>query len=222
VALSTRSAIDQEDIQMHTSLFVLALLVPSAAPTDEATPALKWQDSYRTARQAGREQDRPLAVFIGSGPMASKNFIEEGSLSEKSRKALADGYVCVYVNRDQPAGRRLAEQFDAPTGSAVVFSTRDGKGQAFFHAGKMSAAEFQTRVSKYAGSAVVSTTETLNDSRTSFSYDPATAGSAMMRGAMGAPAMTGGYPGSYGSFGGYGGFGGYSGGSSGGCPNCRR
>jgi hypothetical protein len=208
---------------MHTSLFVLALLVPSAAPSADATPALKWQDSYRTAQKVGREQDKPLAVFIGSGPMAAKNFIDEGSLSEKSRKALADGYVCVYIDRDGAAGQRLAEQFDTPTGSAVVFSTRDGKGQAFYHAGKMSAAEFQTRVSKYAGSEVVSTTETLNDSRTSFSYDPAMAGSSMMRGTTTAPTTMGNYPAHFGNFGGYSGgsFGGYSGGS-GGCPNCRR
>lgn len=207
---------------MHTSLFVLALMVPSAAPTEDATPALKWQDSYRTAQKVGREQDKPLAVFIGSGPMAAKNFVDEGSLSETSRKALADGYVCVYIDRDQAAGQRLAEQFDTPTGSAVVFSTRDGMGQAFYHAGKMSTAQFQTRVSKYAGAEVASTTETLIDSRTSFSYDPATAGSSMMRGATGAPTMTGGYPGNYGSSGGYGTSGGSRGGSRGGCSKCRR
>jgi hypothetical protein len=220
---------------MYASLFVLALTVPGAAPTTDATDSVKWQDSYQTARAAGREQDKPLAVFIGSGSMGWKNFIDEGSLSEKAQKSLGNDYVCVYVDRDQPAGNRLAEQFGVSTGSGLVFSTRDGTGQAFFHAGKIGAAEFQTRMTKYAGTAVVSTTETLTDSRASFSYDPATAGSSMMRGTMTAPPVMRSYPSNFGSIGGYSGgsiggysggyssgFGGYSGGSRSSCPNCRR
>ena len=197
---------------MYATLFVLALTVPGAAPASDATDSVKWQDSYQTARAAGLQQDKPLAVFVGSGSMGWKNFIDEGSLSEKARKKLIDDYVCVYVDRDQPTGQRLAEQFQVPTGSGLVVSTRDGEGQAFFHAGKMSAAEFQTRMSKYAGSEVASTTETLNDSRASFYYAPATAVPSMQ--GMGAPAMMGNYSGNSGSFGGYGG--GFGGGRSGG------
>ena len=128
---------------MHTSLFLVALMVPNAAPAVQdakAAPALTWQDSYRTACKAGREQSKPLAVFIGSGPMGWKNFIEEGSLSEQTQKSLAKGYICVYIDRDLPAGKRLAEQFGAASDSGLVFSTRDGESQAFFHAGKLSAA----------------------------------------------------------------------------------
>ena len=203
---------------MYASLFALALTVPGAAPRPDATNSVKWHDSYSSARAAGREQDKPLAVFVGSGLMGWKHFIDEGSLSEKARKTLADGYVCLYVDRDQPAGNRLAEQFGVSTGSGLVFSTRDGTGQAFFHAGKMSAADFETRVGKYAGAEVVSSTETLNDSRASFYYAPATAIPAM-QGSMAAPAMMGNYPGNIGSFGGYGG--GYSGGYSGGFSGAR-
>jgi hypothetical protein len=205
--------IDQEDPQMYASLLVFALAAPHAAPTP-ASP--KWEDSYYAARTLGREQDKPLAVFIGSGPMGWKKFIDEGSLSEKARRTLADDYVCVYIDRDRAAGQQLAEQFDLPEGSGLVFSTRDGKGQAFFHAGKMSAAEFETRVSKYAATAVVSTTETLTDSRASFSYAPAAIAPAVPAPAVPAPAMMGQYPGNFGSFGGFGGgFGGAS--AGGGC-----
>ena len=186
---------------MYASLLVFALAAPNAAPISAAP---EWQDSYQAARTLGREQDKPVAVFVGSGPMGWKNYITEGRLSEAARRTLADDYVCVYVDRDTADGRQLAGQFELPTGSGLVFSTRDGNGQAFFHAGKMTAAEFETRVSKYAGSGIVSTTETLTDSRTSFSYAPATASPPMQ-----APAMMGNYPGNFGSFGGYsGGFGG--------------
>ena len=207
---------------MYTSLFVLALTVPGAAPAPDATTALKWQDSYHTARTLGREQDKPLAVFVGSGRMGWKDFIDEGSLSETARKTLADGYVCLYVDRDRPAGKSLAEQFGVSTGSGLVFSTRDGTGLAFFHVGKMSAADFQTRASKYAGTEVVATTETLNDSRASFYYAPATTVPSM-HGSMAAPAMMGNYSGNVGSYGGYSGgsFSGYSGGSSGGFSGAR-
>src|SRR5262245_52953008 len=113
---------------MHTSLLLLATLVPGADPENGASEAPKWQASYTAAQTAGREQDRPLAVFVGSGPDGWKK-VSDGGLSAETRKLLADNYVCFYADVSRPQGRRLADALEMSNGSGVVLSTRDGESQ---------------------------------------------------------------------------------------------
>lgn len=182
---------------MHTSLILVALLGPAdTLGTQKQTST--WQDSYSTARQMGRQQDKPLAVFVGNGPAGWKKVAEEGALSEKANRLLSQGYICLYVDRTQPRGERLAESFGVPSGPGLVVSSRDGKGQAFFHAGKLTAPDLETRLAKYAAQ-VVTRTEQLVEPRVSFSYDPASSG------AYNAPPSQ---PYASPSFGGFGSFGG--------------
>ena len=172
---------------MHTSLFLVALLVPSAAPA-KASQSLKWQDSYGIAREMGRQHSKPLAVFIGNGPTGWKKVVEEGNLSEKAKRVLAEGYVCLYVDRTKPGGEQLASSFEIPSGPGLVLSSRDGEGQAFFHAGKLAGGDIDARLAKYTSAEAITRTEMLVDSRTSYAYDPTTSGSPAPR-ASNAPQM---------------------------------
>jgi hypothetical protein len=164
---------------------------------------LTWQDSYSTARQMGGRQDKPLAVFIGNGPAGWKEVAEEGDLSEKASRLLAQGYICLYVDRTQPGGVDLAESFGVPSGTGLVVSSRDGKGQAFFHSGKLTAADLETRLAKYSEQ-IVTRTEQLVDPRVSFSYDPTSSGAynAPPTQPYASPSFGGSGIGSFGGFGG--------------------
>lgn len=190
---------------MHTSLMLVALLGPGELPETQTARSLKWQDGYDTARQMGRQQNKPLAVVIGNGPTGWKKVAEQGNLSAKAKQLLAENYICLYVDRTQPGGERLAESFEVPSGPGLVLSSRAGNSQVFFHAGKLTAGDLETRLAKYTGEATITRTEMLVDSRVSFAYSPTPPG------AYAAPAMQ-----QYASpsFGGN--FGGFSGGRSGG------
>jgi len=152
---------------MHTSLMLVALLGPGELPETQTTSASKWQDSYNTARQMGRQQRKPLAVFIGNGPTGWKKIAEEGDLSAKAKQLLAESYICLYVDRTQPGGERLAESFEVPSGPGLVLSSRDGNSQVFFHAGQLTAGDAETRLAKYTGAATITRTEMLVDPRVS-------------------------------------------------------
>ena len=146
---------------MHTSFLVLALLGPEAAPFAASPEAPIWQDSYRAALKAGREQEKPLAVFVGTGPSAWDSLTDDGKPTRGARQLLADSFVCLYVDRSTPEGRKLAESFEMTGANGLVLSTRDGEGQAFAHVGKMSRAELEESLRKYGNGKVVRRTEAL-------------------------------------------------------------
>ena len=156
---------------MHTSLILVALLGPAETlGTQKQTST--WQDSYSTARQMGRQERKPLAVFIGTGSTGWKKVAEAGHLSDKAKQVLTEGYICLYVDRTQPGGDRMAESFDVPSGPGLVLSSRDGESQAFFHHGRLRADNLEARLAKYAGAETIIRTEMLVDQRLSFAYDP--------------------------------------------------
>jgi len=195
---------------MHTSLIVFALLGPGENLTTSASRTPTWQDSYGAAREAGRQEGKPLAVFIGSGPTGWKKVVRENNLSDNALQVLMEGYVCLYVDRTQPGSSRLAESFEVPDGPGLVLSSRDGEGQAFYHAGRLRSGDLEERLVKYSGVEKITYTETIVDPRVSFAYNP-TPPSRPASAPPIAPAMHA-YPSQ-----GFGGspFGGYSGGFSG-------
>ncbi len=200
---------------MHTSLIMVALLGPGEITGTSTVQTLKWQDSYSTARQMGRQQGKPLAVFIGNGPTGWKKVVEEDKLSVKATRVLTEGYICLYVDRTQPGGERLAESFDVPSGPGLVLSSRDGEGQAFFHAGKLTVGNVEERLVKYSGMRAITRTEMLVDPRVSYAYDP-TSSSPPSTGYTAPPMQNYASPSYSGSN-----FGGYSGGFGGGrSANC--
>src|SRR4051794_11680951 len=91
-AFVQRCKLVEEDIRMHTSLLLVALMGPGAAP--EALEAPMWQGSYTAARTIAQREGKPLAVFIGSGPAGHGRFVEEGKLSAEAQRLLTEHYVC--------------------------------------------------------------------------------------------------------------------------------
>lgn len=155
---------------MHTSLLLVALLTP-AQSADSPGDALRWQPNYAAAKVAGRDQGKPLAVFLGSGSNGWQKLTAEG-MSAEARKTLADNYVCCYVDVSEPQNASLARALRMENGPGLVLSTRDGTSQAFWHNGVMSAGDLDNSLRRHANGAMVASTETLSSPRVSYTYDP--------------------------------------------------
>jgi hypothetical protein len=182
---------------MYTSLLLAVVLGPGAAPHAVAPEALTWQKDYVAARKKGRQENRPLAVFIGRGPQGWEQVCLESKMTPAVRTLLEDSYVCVYVDTAEARGKRLADEFDLARG--VVLSTRDGESQAFRQDGRISCKDLKFTLEKFANGYRNSRTETLQEIQQVSYRAPA-------RPAAPAPIMQ--------SFGGFsGGFGGFRGGS---------
>jgi hypothetical protein len=180
---------------MSMSILLVALLGLDAAPASQARQTLEWQETYTAACRVGRQEKKPLAVFIGSGARGWEKVHEEGKLTPSVQRLLAESYVCVYVDADSQRGKRLAEAFSLTQG--LVLSTRDGEHQAFRHSGRMSTRDLEAALQRHANDRVAA------EPRVSYSYNPTTTPPAPAA----YPANFGGN-GGFGSFGGFGGFGG--------------
>jgi hypothetical protein len=156
---------------MHTSLVLVALMGPGAAPAVAAPEAPSWQESYRAAREAGRERGKPVAIFIGSGPAGWEKLTEEGGLTRRSRQLLAESYVCYYVDQSSSAGQNLAQVFEVSSGPGLIISTKGGDAQAFWHRGSMTQGEVDETLQNFTSVTAVRQTEKLNRARySSLSY----------------------------------------------------
>jgi hypothetical protein len=155
---------------MHVSVLLIALMQPGAAPSLANPSAPAWQDSYKAAREVGREVKKPLAVFIGSGPAGWEKLANEGKLSPRHRQLLNDHFVCLYLNLDVEEQRPMAKAFDVTTGTGLVLSTREGNSQAFFHHGTLSHSELEDALVRHAHDRVLQKTEVLERVRTSYYY----------------------------------------------------
>lgn len=146
---------------MHTSLLLVALMGPGAAPETKVSEALSWQASYQTARNAGRSAKKPLAVFVGSGSKGWEKVTEEGGLTRRARQLLSEQYVCVYADVATTEGKNLAKALDITSGSGLIISTRNGEDQAFAHDGKLTRGELEESLQKFTGVTDIRRTESL-------------------------------------------------------------
>jgi hypothetical protein len=172
---------------MHTSLLLVALLGPGAAPRALESP--KWETSYRAGRETAREQHKPMAVFVGTGAEGWKKACP-GGLSAEAQKALED-YVCVYVDSSQPEGQRLANTLEMSSGTGVVLSCGHAESQAFWHDGTLSSAELERSLKRYAKGPTITRTETLAQTRFAYSGTAESLVPAATIGYAVAPGMTG-------------------------------
>ncbi len=144
---------------MHTSALAIALagmLTPTAATDGPA-----WHEEYRQARQAGQKEAKPLAVFIGSGKAGWDQVSREGGLAPDVKDVLRQKYVCLYVDTDREAGKKLAAAFEMESGPGIVISARDGELQAFRHEGDLRNRDLAEYLNRYADPGrAVTTTET--------------------------------------------------------------
>ena len=148
---------------MYTSIAMLALSSLLGAIPQER--GLVWESDYARAYKLGRTQKRPLAVFIGSGVRGFQNVAEDGSLTKKMRRLLAENYVCVYVDTSRESGKELARAFRVSTG--LVLSDRAGVRQAFRHEGTLPGADMVSYLERFANpNLIVQGTTTHTDLRT--------------------------------------------------------
>jgi hypothetical protein len=155
---------------MYTSVAWFALsgfLAFSAIPEQPG-----WVREYRKARQLGKKEEKPLAVFIGSGKAGWEQVSKAGRLAPDVKRLLNDHYVCVYVNTDEEAGKRLAVAFEIPDGLGVVISSRSGDLQAFRHEGDLTDEALASYLGRFANpQQEVTVTETNPPPRVSY-YQP--------------------------------------------------
>src|SRR5579859_1417641 len=134
---------------MHTLIVLAALFGPGAAAQPQGSETRSWQEDYSEARKLGRRQDKPLAVFFGSGERGWETLTSGRRLPAEARKLLDAHYVRVYVDTSSAQGRRLASAFAVRGGSGLVISTLDGEDQAFRHEGRMTDRELESSLQKY-------------------------------------------------------------------------
>ena len=91
---------------MHASLVAVALsafFAPAVTPTEPL-----WLKDYSKARQEGKKAKKPLCVMVGSGRSGWEDLSAEGRFGKEIKRLLANHYVCLYVDTEHIAGRRLA------------------------------------------------------------------------------------------------------------------
>lgn len=152
---------------MCTSLVLFALSV--FAPSAVTEPV--WLNDYSLALKKGQNENKPLAVFIGSGKNGWDKVSKDGSLAKEVRQVLAENYVCVYLDLKENEGWRLAYAFEITEGSGLVISNRKGHLQAFRHQGDLEKSDLERYLRRYADpNREVRQTESTN--RVSNYYNP--------------------------------------------------
>jgi hypothetical protein len=154
---------------MYTSILVVALagILPSLV---EQSPS--WLTDYQAARNKGRAEKKPLAVFIGSGKAGWNQLAQERLLGKEASRILVSDYVCAYIDTSGAAGKALAKAFEVSDGPGLIISDRTGDVQAFWHEGELAQDALVRQLQRYAEpDRLVRTTETVNSQRRSF-YPP--------------------------------------------------
>jgi hypothetical protein len=123
-----------------------------------------WLNDYGVASKRGIAEQKPLAVFIGTGEAGWEKISKDGELGKEAKRLLEAHYVCVYVDMSKKDGRTLAEEFAISESAGLVISDRSGKLQSFRHDGTLKPSELERGLRRYADPNWVSTaTETRED-----------------------------------------------------------
>src|SRR5262249_46628884 len=123
---------------MFTSVTMVALSgFLAAAPATGPN----WEKDYPSARQQGKSERKPLAVFVGSGREGYQGVARDGKLTREVRQLLSRNYVCVYVDTGKEANQRWARAFRMENG--IVLSDRTGDLQAFRHEGSLASEDLK-------------------------------------------------------------------------------
>jgi hypothetical protein len=120
---------------MYTSLLLLAMTI-QATSQDGAEPT--WARDYAQALKRGTSENKPIAVFLGTGDQGFTQTVSSGSLSSEVSDILSTQYICVYIDTTTPQGKRMADAFSMPSGRGIVLSDRSGVYQMFSREGALS------------------------------------------------------------------------------------
>jgi hypothetical protein len=129
-------------------MMVAATLAAGMAPANLSTEPT-WLNDYATAQTRVLAQKKPMAVFVGSGKDGWGKVVKNGSIDPEINKMLANKFVCVYVDTDTDAGRKLATAFEVVS-KGLIISDKAGTTQAFSLSGDLTRDELSQTLVKYA------------------------------------------------------------------------
>jgi hypothetical protein len=145
---------------MYSSLTIIALGSWFSMASESIEP--KWMTSYTEALQEAKDLERPLVVVIGAGRQGWHQVSADGQLDGAIQRILSRNYICVYLDTDKKADRRLAAAFEIPKGPGIVISAPSGTIQAFRHHGEIDDNELADYLRRFADPDIsVETTETI-------------------------------------------------------------
>lgn len=132
---------------MCTSFSILALagFLVQAAP-----PNVVWWRDYTVAQQKGVNEQKPLAIFVGTGPGGYRSLASGEELSEGVKQILADNYICVYLDNASANHTNLIKKLEITKGHGLVLSDRSGAVQAFHHDGQVTEANLLANLRHFA------------------------------------------------------------------------
>jgi hypothetical protein len=133
---------------MYTSVLLLALGFSAHATLLPVGP--KWLDDYGIAHKLGQREQKPLAVFVGSGSGGWNRLSREGRFDKDIEDLLNAHYVCVYLDTNNQENRKLVSQLEFEGGRGLIISDRTGSKQALHYEGKLSNQDLARSLKKYA------------------------------------------------------------------------
>jgi len=132
---------------MYTSMLLVALAGVPVAADAEGTP--KWQTSYTEAKKQCVADQKPLAVFIGTGKAGWNQLARDGKLSKEIEQVLSDKYVPLYVDSSSAQGRQLATALGISDPVGIVISDSKCEMMAFYHEGDLASADLSRYLARY-------------------------------------------------------------------------
>jgi hypothetical protein len=135
-----------KEMRMHTSILLLAL----SGLHGDVSPAPKWESDYAAALKQAESTKKPLAVILAPGERGYEKLARDRALTAEVQKTLASKYVCLHIDTAQAAGKRLAADFEMPSGLGIIISDRSGAVQAFRHDGDLANSDLGRYLVKYA------------------------------------------------------------------------
>jgi hypothetical protein len=125
-------------------------------------------DDYGIGIRRSERENKPIAVFIGSGKKGWEKLSQEGKLSKSIQAKLSSDYVCVYIDAQEEED--LATAFEVH-GTGLIISSAGGRLQAFRHEGDLANDDIEQYLGTYSDrERVVKHTE---DTRRSYYTAPA-------------------------------------------------
>jgi hypothetical protein len=129
---------------MFTMLGVAAL---SLGWGDAPAP---WHTDYAQAVSEACTSDKPLFIVICPGSSEYGRFTALGVfVSDSIERMLKADYVRLIVDTETPAGKELAQKFDAGDGPFFTILDRSAKWQVFYQSGYLSQSRLDTVIAKF-------------------------------------------------------------------------
>ncbi len=117
----------------------------------QATNVPMWHGDYAAGLKCSREEHKPLAVFVGCGSDGWLKVVRGSKPSAELERILSEEFVCVYVDADTPAGKRMASMLKVSEDMGLVLGDRNGEYIDHRHVGSMSEDDLSHCLSRCCG-----------------------------------------------------------------------